>query len=1156
VTSHLRFLLLLVCACAVWAGDAPPAVVGITRIDGPRFNAEHVRFDASAAFYRERGILTRFVEYRDFSSSPPKPEVQAAWMRQCHVIVLRTHEEGWHRFTPAAQQCAERIGQALQAYVASGGGLVLQVRPVRYQNDEDERFWNHALAPLGVQLLHEGVFDPSDAIEVAMGTHHRDRFFYTANILAHPVTADVAGLWLPLHSYYPNAGTPALAYGPEWTAVVKGGPQAKSFRSHAQRNEVELDQPGTYAAEPPIVAVRALGKGRIVSIAIDEIFTGLNLGVAGWSQTAESAGDPASGRRSDVMALMAGAMRWAAGPALADAAFGGAPEIDTRPVAFAAAKSWDRQLEPVRGIIGAHSALSDGAGTVAEYAAAARAAGLSFIVFSDPLELLTEVKLAELKRQCAAASSADFYASPGVEFTDGSGVRWAFLGEKVVWPQETYVQQAGRGTYRLWEGGAMQLFGRYAEQCNYPPSAVLSYRQLRERGAVPENLWWFNNVFPYVHEDGRLVADNLADWFFALRDLRLVSPLTFDRIRSPGQVAGSARVAVTACADLAAARRLLNQRCAPYWAAKDATQSTSYGDGPQVLAWKAVNDQMEEHWQKTRGAQRARLSFSVRSRSGIAEVEIHDADRGIIRRFEGGGEQLVSREFELVHDGQRQLSLVVRDRAGGTALSSFIFLFCYKQGLYRCGDNLNILGPLGQCWHPDRNENFQLTPYFRNAEAVSIQGWDRAAPDGLIPDGRLCDWVRLQSVGDYPDPGDRDRMPGRRMDVRLASHNLQIVDMASDSLVERFDNQSRPGPSFASIARKLSDNAWFTRFHRILSPADRTDHFVVWNHRRLREGTAGCAASYLWHEGEFRFRAAAVLDGAIPVPLLHASAPVAPGTGALAVGDADRGPILLRQEGGRWPTATGRLAPGGHVAQLGASVGCIAIFAPAGSDLAYSAEMGGRLHVGVGRPGQKVEAGEVLRYRFLAGNLLGDVDSARLERVGRAFNLAGGQAGYPLAVRTGSVEDAVFALKLRADGGQVRFAAGPNPDLGIDLPIRVGGIADNGCAAVFSTVRPWFRFVPVADGAAWFQEPVDAANDIWAGNIFTCSDPAIRLTLVADGQDPGRPPFLEVHNPGKEAAVADIGSPAGTPLFGGTELHVAVPAGSSVQVVLRPAAGP
>ena len=34
-------------------------------------------------------------------------------------------------------------------------------------------------------------------------------------------------------------------------------------------------------------------------------------------------------------------------------------------------------------------------------------------------------------------------------------------------------------------------------------------------------------------------------------------------------------------------------------------------------------------------------------------------------------------------------------------------------------------------------------------------------------------------------------------------------------------------------------------------------------------------------------------------------------------------------------------------------------------------------------------------------------------------------------------------------------------ELTIDLPIRVRGLENNGCAAVYSTKRPWFRFIPV-----------------------------------------------------------------------------------------------
>ena len=52
----------------------------------------------------------------------------------------------------------------------------------------------------------------------------------------------------------------------------------------------------------------------------------------------------------------------------------------------------------------------------------------------------------------------------------------------------------------------------------------------------------------------------------------------------------------------------------------------------------------------------------------------------------------------------------------------------------------------------------------------------------------------------------------------------------------------------------------------------------------------------------------------------------------------------------------------------------------------------------------------------------------------------------------------------------------------IDLPIRVRGLENNGCAAVYSTKRPWFRFIPVdTEGTAWFQEPIDAEERAMGG---------------------------------------------------------------------------
>ena len=93
----------------------------------------------------------------------------------------------------------------------------------------------------------------------------------------------------------------------------------------------------------------------------------------------------------------------------------------------------------------------------------------------------------------------------------------------------------------------------------------------------------------------------------------------------------------------------------------------------------------------------------------------------------------------------------------------------------------------------------------------------------------------------------------------------------------------------------------------------------------------------------------------------------------------------------------------------------------------------------------------------MAGNAL-------LEHTVKAMNLGGGHAGYPVAMKTGDLEDAIFFFTARAKDNEAAFILGPQ-DLIIDLPIRVRGLENNGCAAVYSTKRPWFRFVPVDEKA-------------------------------------------------------------------------------------------
>ena len=206
--------------------------------------------------------------------------------------------------------------------------------------------------------------------------------------------------------------------------------------------------------------------------------------------------------------------------------------------------------------------------------------------------------------------------------------------------------------------------------------------------------------------------------------------------------------------------------------------------------------------------------------------------------------------------------------------------------------------------------------------------------------------------------------------------------------------------------------------------------------------------------------------------------------------------------------------------------------------------------IGLGRDGQQVKAGTTMKYQFAIGTFIDpDVDEARLEQVVRDINLGGGQEGYPVRAKTGALLDASFFLTLRASGNEAVLNVGPK-NLMIDLPIRVQGVEDNGCAAVFSTHRRWFRFISVWGDTAYFQEPIDEANELWVGNVFLSDNKALKVTLIMDGQAAGKPPFLEIHNPTAQPVRAKVWSPDHTPVFGGLSATLDLPAGDSLRVAI------
>ena len=189
-----------------------------------------------------------------------------------------------------------------------------------------------------------------------------------------------------------------MQYGPEWQILVRGEKEANSYRSDAD-NVIDLNAAGTYAS--PAGAGRPQpGQGRIVCYPVARCSRGSTTATRSGPTSWNASGDRAAGRPSHSMKMQMNAYRWLAEPAGGMADFGTYVEEPYRPVQFPAKVDWDKdrwtsaRSAGIRGIFGAHTAYSDGSGTVADYVQAAKAAGLSLIVFADPLEKLTETNSA------------------------------------------------------------------------------------------------------------------------------------------------------------------------------------------------------------------------------------------------------------------------------------------------------------------------------------------------------------------------------------------------------------------------------------------------------------------------------------------------------------------------------------------------------------------------------------------------------------------------------------------------------------------------------------------------------------------------------------------------------------------------------------------
>src|SRR5262249_18409745 len=113
----------------------------------------------------------------------------------------------------------------------------------------------------------------------------------------------------------------------------------------------------------------------------------------------------------------------------------------------------------LRGLIGAQTRLSGGQGTVADYAAAARQAGLDFVGFLEDFAAPDATRLAQLKTDCTQQSDAYLTLYPGYRIDNNIGNHMFLFGPGVVAPPRALLTGPNAKTFMLQGETSPGVFG-------------------------------------------------------------------------------------------------------------------------------------------------------------------------------------------------------------------------------------------------------------------------------------------------------------------------------------------------------------------------------------------------------------------------------------------------------------------------------------------------------------------------------------------------------------------------------------------------------------------------------------------------------------------------------------------------------------------------
>lgn len=1053
----------------------------------------------------------------------------------------------------------------LNRYLAEGGGVLLFGQFGQQATDkppQDAFLIPHGLTPLFDEVPH----DPATSVRA---TSWKLDFAYTDAIAPSPVTEGVKGLWYPVPESRVGGQNHTVPFTTTdaWQVLVRG-----SKTSLTRKGKLQEDRPtgpGTYNTAVPLVAARSVGKGRLVYLGVThEYVTGY---VATTTLESVFLDRGNRGAASDGCRLFENALRWLAEPSLAAGNLGGAktdPGMlrDPHKTVFGRPFDWSKDpafpaVEPaLPGAVGARTRYSTGKATAQEWAAAAKAKGLAWIVFLEEFAALSAEEFEALKKDCVRLSSAEFSAVPGFTIDDEVGNHYFYFGPTLAYPPAQFLSADGK-VFRSHDPGldAKQPYipGQLSMTTLDYAYSLSGFKQTCGNCLFGQDAAPFADFFSnydamgvVTARGGAVVEDATADYLALCDSGQAPLPLAIDLMDDPAQLGASGWRTVLrlpqAGGGLIGGRVEAATKVRDYFAMwhqyPDNPTKIYVTAGPDIESWTYVGPRDYEGntpgdfvWQNYRW----RLRGKVRAEGGLREVVVYDGPT-LFRRFLPGGKAEFEFTLDLVHDRQHNLLLVVTDAAGRRAVSREHWDRNHRLEEFMCGDRNNQLS-YGYLTRSDgtgillggnqmlattnkrlshgvapagtfRNDGLLGAPAFDGATGGDPQVWENVrpiSPEGPAPEPTVNEAFRLLHTRDvHIGEGRREHLFADNVQIHNVWHTLW---------------RTQPAPAY-TVAR-------------------RNTFFQINPERPL--------AVFLW-EIEIGLRRDLPNQGFEIARLGSAEDRV------WAVRSSDG-----RALGGAWETT--RLSDprtlavpfgrGAYVAYLDSPLGGCAVFS-----------LTDGLEVRLGLP-QRSSA-EILLPAAAAPRKKGDKAWARLllvgipritkytrhlatasnetvERFRRDFALDDGDGGYTVAPQAGTVANRQYVLRIDA-GKDACFSGRLTGDLVSSLPVAVAGLRDHWTCYLYDRALKKARPVGALDGTAWATLDLVGKQDVFIGHPVVAGDERLAIQLTQTGDDAWR---LEVHNPTDAAVTTTVSkNPHFDPLkdkaFASEKMMV--PAGSSI----------